>query len=279
MKVIVTMTSWKGRINFLARSIYSFMKTQTVKPDEFYVWLAEEEFPQKENELPEDLMLVCKYFNIKICWCKYNDYAFKRWYVYPEHNEDLVISIDDDMDYFNTLIEDCKNEVAKNKTPHIIHYSSCGGIISIPSGIGYVITNTYNGPHPANYFFGQCAFAPNTFPMEIMNEENLKLKRKICRKTDEGWIHPFTIKHNIPIVFLPPKFRKEHQEMQHGALRDNLHFTQVKINGRSYKKADVYRFMVIRSSKELTDAWLKYFPNYNMDEFRETDETLLSYLE
>ena len=43
------MTSWTKRINCVARSIYYFMKTQTVKPDLFYLWLAEEEFPNKEK--------------------------------------------------------------------------------------------------------------------------------------------------------------------------------------------------------------------------------------
>ena len=45
------MTSWTKRINCVARSIYYFMKTQTVKPDLFYLWLAEEEFPNKEKDL------------------------------------------------------------------------------------------------------------------------------------------------------------------------------------------------------------------------------------
>ena len=96
MKIVITMTSWTKRIQYVAKTIYYFLKTQTVKPDMFYLWLAEDEFPNKEKDLPEDLLTICSVFNVQIKWTKYNEYAFKRWYVYPKHNDDLVISIDDD---------------------------------------------------------------------------------------------------------------------------------------------------------------------------------------
>ncbi|WP_291631455.1 hypothetical protein [Clostridium sp.] len=99
MKTVVTMTSWTKRINCVARSIYYFMKTQTVKPDLFYLWLAEEEFPNKEKDLPNDLLMIIEGLHITLKWIKKNTYCHKRWNVYPEHMEDLVISIDDDVIY------------------------------------------------------------------------------------------------------------------------------------------------------------------------------------
>lgn len=278
MKTIVTMTSWKGRIQSVGEAIFRFIKTQTVKPDEFYLWLSTDEFPTKENELPKELLLVCRGLNIQLKWCKYNEYAFKRWHVFPEHIGDLVISIDDDMDYFSTLVEDCINECKANPTPHVIHYSACGGLIEIHDGISYYITQQYHGPDARNYFFGQCAFTPGSFPLECITDDSTKLKRAICPKTDEGWIHPFLIKNNTPISFLSPKPRREHEEMQNAALRNDLHFNLVNINGHNYKRADVFRYMVIKSSPELTDSWLKAFPNYNINEFSESSDKLISYL-
>lgn len=273
------MTSWKGRIQAVPEAIFRFMRTQTVKPDEFYLWLSTDEFPSKELELPRELLLICYGMNIKLKWCKYNEYAFKRWHVFPEHMNDLVISIDDDMDYFNTLIEDCIQEYKTNPTPHVIHYSACGGLIEIREGISYCVTQQYNGPDTKNYFFGQCAFTPGSFPLECISDKNSSLKRAICPKTDEGWIHPFLIKNNIPIVFLSSeKPRREHEEMQIAALRNDLHLNLVNINGTNYKRADVFRYMVIKSSPELTSAWLKAFPNYNVNEFSESADILVSYL-
>jgi len=54
MKTIVTMTSWTKRIHCVDKSIYTFFKTQMEKPDIFYLWLAIEEFPNKEKDLPEE---------------------------------------------------------------------------------------------------------------------------------------------------------------------------------------------------------------------------------
>lgn len=275
MKTVITMTSWTKRIQYVAKAIYRFLKTQTVKPDIFYLWLAEDEFPNKEKDLPEDLLTICSAFTVQIRWTKYNEYAFKRWHVYPKHNDDLVISIDDDMVYFNTLIEDCIKEYQSNPTPHIIHYSSCGGKIEIQNGISYIITQQYKGPDIKNYFFGQCCFTPRSFPLECITEEAAKLKREICPKTDEGWIHPFTIKNNIPIVFLSAKFRAENLEIQNVALRNDLHFNLVEINGKKYKKADIFRYLVINSNEELKSAWIKAFPNYNLNEFNKDKEFLL----
>ena len=87
------MTSWKGRIKFVGRAIFYFLSKQTIKPDLFYLWLSEEEFPKKEKELPEDLLLICNQFKIKIQWIKQNEFCFKRWYIYPKHWEDFVPQI------------------------------------------------------------------------------------------------------------------------------------------------------------------------------------------
>ena len=61
MQTIVTMTSWSGRIEHVGSSIFRFFKTQTKLPDIFYLWLSEEEFPNKENDLPKDLLLTINF--------------------------------------------------------------------------------------------------------------------------------------------------------------------------------------------------------------------------
>ena len=278
MQTIVTMTSWKQRINDAGFSIYKFLKSQTRNPDKFYLWLSTDEFTGGIAELPKSLLATCVSLGVDLCWCKYNERAFKRWHVYPQHFNDLVISIDDDMTYSEDLIKDCYQNAISNPTPHIIHYSACGGEIQIESGITYSITKTYTGASPKNYFFGQCAFTPRAFPIEIMQPELLERKRKICNQTDEGWLHPYVVKNNIPIEFLPPKYRKEDQRMQAAALRNGLHNRRVIINGKEYKPQDIYRYMVIRSTPELTTAWLQLWPNYNIHEFNMSDDELLSYL-
>ena len=54
-RVIVSMTSWTKRIGNVSHVVYSLLK-QTVKPDSIEVNLSTEEFPNKEKDLPEDLV-------------------------------------------------------------------------------------------------------------------------------------------------------------------------------------------------------------------------------
>lgn len=265
MKIVITMTSWKKRIHNVSKSIYRFLKTQTIKPNIFYLWLSIEEFPNKENDLPQDLLSICDLYGVKIKWIKDNEYCFKRWYVYPEHNKDLVISIDDDMFYHPETINECYKECILNNHPHVIHYRGCGGEIVIKNDIEYTITNNILSSSVKNYFIGQCAFSPNSYPLETLNDNIIKLRKEICPKCDESFLHPYLIKNNIPIVFLHNLYAYEDNDVQNVAIKNDLHFDLININGRNYKKADLYKLKVLQNIKDLQKSWLTNFPNYNIN--------------
>lgn len=265
MKTVITMTSWTKRIQYVAKAIYRFLKTQTVKPDVFYLWLAEDEFPNKEKDLPEELLMICSAFNIQICWTKDNEYCFKRWYVFPKHNDDMVISIDDDMFYDPRMIATVLEEYKRNPVPCVLHYHGSGGLIEIEDGIKYTITQKRVKSSLKNYFIGQCAFTPHSFPLEILEPKIVELRKKICPKCDESFIHPYLIKNNIPIVFIIGLISKEDSEKQDVAIRNDLHYSPVKINNKEYKKADLYKLKVLQTITELQSSWKNQFPNYNFD--------------
>lgn len=265
MKTVITMTSWTKRIQYVAKAIYRFLKTQTVKPDVFYLWLAEEEFPNKEKDLPDDLLMICSAFNVQIKWTKDNEYCFKRWYVFPEHNDDMVISIDDDMFYDPRMIAVVLDEYKRNTIPCVLHYAGCGGVIEIHNGIEYTITQKKVKSALGNYFIGQCAFTPHSFPLETLEPKTIDLRKKICPKCDESFLHPYLIKDNIPIIFIFGLINKEDSEKQNVAIRNDLHYSPITINGKQYKKADLYKLKVLQTITELQNSWKKVFPNYNFD--------------
>ena len=271
MKIVITMTSWSKRIQFTARAIYRFLKTQIVKPDLFYLWLAEEEFPNKEANLPENLFAICEAFNVQIKWTKDNEYCFKRWYVFPEHNDDMVISIDDDMFYDPRMIAAVLGEYKRNPIPCVIHYRGCGGLVEIRDGIKYTITPNLVKSSVRNYFIGQCAFTPHSFPLETLEPKIVELRKKICPKCDESFLHPYLIKNNIPIVFIVGLRDVEDEEMQGVAIRNDLHFDLVNINGKEYKKADLYKLKVLQTIPELQESWKREFPNYDFNSIKGID--------
>lgn len=113
-KIIVTFTSWKKRIHLCAHTV-DLMLNQTIKPDKIILNLSEEEFQRKEEELPKEL--VEKQNNIfEIYWVKENTKAFKK--VIPtlkRYPNDIIISIDDDIEYPKNSIESLYDTYLKSE--------------------------------------------------------------------------------------------------------------------------------------------------------------------
>ena len=65
-KAIISLTSWSARINTVSKTIFSLLKMCP----EFHIVLvlSEEEFPKKEKELPENLMLIVNSDLIELLW-------------------------------------------------------------------------------------------------------------------------------------------------------------------------------------------------------------------
>lgn len=75
MSIIVSMTSHRGRIKNVSKSIFLLLKKQTLPPDEIHLWLAEEEFPLKETELPSELNTIILHNKVKLHWLEKNTYG------------------------------------------------------------------------------------------------------------------------------------------------------------------------------------------------------------
>ena len=178
MKTVVTMTCWTKRINQMSIFLDYFFSTQTKKPDLFYLWLATEEFP--DHILPLELLVAIQKYGVILKWIANNEYCHKRWRVYPEHYDDVVISLDEDKRYPNDLVEQSVN---------------CK-----------YITNLYIPRVEQKYenvdlgFCGQCIIPPKTFPMEAYNIKYLNDRLEYSPKCDECWLNVFLLKNNIKIT-------------------------------------------------------------------------------
>lgn len=179
MKTVVTLTSWKNRIKYLYNFLYIFYKTQKELPDIFYVWLSIEEFPNKEKDLDDKLIKFIQTKNIQLKWLEGNSRQFKRWNVYPEHYEDIVISLDDDRIYPFDLVE-----TARNVKPGTILNLFYGNVEK------YTIKN---------WICAQCIIPPKTMPIEVMQEKYKSLIKELKLNSDEVYFQPFIDLHNIKI--------------------------------------------------------------------------------
>ena len=109
-KVIVSLTTFPGRIDTVYKTI-STLLTQSVKPDELILWLAEEQFPDKQ--LPDNLTRL-QNFGLTIRWCE-DIRSFKKLIpTLKEHPNDIIITTDDDYYYDKNLIKTLLEEHEKH---------------------------------------------------------------------------------------------------------------------------------------------------------------------
>lgn len=113
-KAIISLTSWRARINTVSKTLYSLL----TRCPGFHIVLvlSEEEFPQKEKELPESLMLFVESNLIEILWFGKNIKSFKKILPTMQKYKDLpVISADDDCIYKCNYAQMLYNKWLTNK--------------------------------------------------------------------------------------------------------------------------------------------------------------------
>lgn len=113
-KAIISLTSWKARINTVGKTLYSLLKM--CPGFHIVLVLSEEEFPKKENELPEELMLFVDNDLIEILWVYKNYKAFKKvLFTMDKYRNVPVISADDDCIYLRNYAQEFYDVWVKNK--------------------------------------------------------------------------------------------------------------------------------------------------------------------
>lgn len=111
-RVIVSLTSYPRRINTIVPVIDSLLR-QSLKPDMLILWLAEAEFPKREQSLPRRLRRYAK-FGLQIEWCD-NIKSYKKLVpALRKYPEDIIVTADDDILYPETWLESLY-------TAHILH--------------------------------------------------------------------------------------------------------------------------------------------------------------
>lgn len=102
-KLIISLTSYPERMYDIHYSIYSLLN-QKLKPDLCILWLAENQFPNKEQDLPTGLLNLKKN-GLTIKWCtdlKSYKKLIPAIQMYPN---DIIITADDDLYYASDWLE------------------------------------------------------------------------------------------------------------------------------------------------------------------------------
>ena len=119
-KAIISLTSWKARINTVGKTLYSLLKM--CPGFHIVLVLSEEEFPKKEEELPEELMLFVDNDLIEILWVYKNYKSFKKvLFTMDKYRDVPVISADDDCIYIINYAQELYDIWLNNKDSFITY--------------------------------------------------------------------------------------------------------------------------------------------------------------
>lgn len=107
--IIVSFTSWSKRLHCVP-IVVEKMKNQTMKPNKIILNLSKEEFTNMNQDLPDSITnLIDDLFEIN--WVDKNTKVWKKFLPILEYyKNDVIIPIDDDINYPNNYIEIMYNE-------------------------------------------------------------------------------------------------------------------------------------------------------------------------
>ena len=116
-KAIISLTSWRARINTVSKTLYSLIKQ--CPGFHIVLVLSEEEFPKMMDELLENLKLFVENELIELLWVYKNYKSFKKvLFTMDKYRDVPVISADDDCIYTCNYAQKLYDEWVKH--PHCV---------------------------------------------------------------------------------------------------------------------------------------------------------------
>lgn len=201
-KLIVSLTTFPERIETVDITIDTLLN-QTVKPDKLVLWLAEEQFPNKENDLPEKLLKL-RESGLEIRWCEDLKSYKKLVPALREFPNDVIVTADDDLYYQKDWLESLYSEYLKDNR-YIYTRRACGEFLR---------DNTlYVSPHYANNnyeptFLNQLMGGAGTlYPPHSLNSDatNIELIKTLVPTHDDIYFWIMAILNNTRIKLIKNK--------------------------------------------------------------------------
>lgn len=197
--VILSLTTYPKRMETLPLVVESLLR-QTVRPTSFQLWLAEEQYPDKETLLRDMKPYMDRGLEILFC----DDLkSHKKYYYTMKNNPDaIVVTVDDDIIYPENMLEELLETHMKYPDCVVTHRAH-----KMTKKNGTVLPyNNWNyravgciGPdlYLCATGCGGCLYPPKLLPEEVFNKEVFK---EMCFFADDLWLKCMEYINKIPVV-------------------------------------------------------------------------------
>lgn len=188
-KVIASLTTFPKRINKVWIAIETIMQ-QTEKPDAIELWLAEEQFPDGMESLPDSLKKQMER-GLSVRFCPDLRSHKKYYFAMQNHPEDIVITFDDDIFYPKDTIQ--KLIDLHRKSPEQVIGMTCPRF-SKEDFVDPLNWDMQTGVATAQQCLGICGGAGTLFPPKALHPHAFDIAniKNLCYLADDLWLTAMT---------------------------------------------------------------------------------------
>jgi hypothetical protein len=195
------LTSYPARIPRIHYTIISLLQ-QSIKPDEIILWLGKEQFPNRNNDLPNELIKLLEH-GLTIKYCKDIRSYTKLIPALREYPDDVIVTADDDIFYPNNWFELLISSYEQDYT--IVHCHRAHKITLTPNGdlcsyndwkgaVEYEETTTSYKNFMTGV--GGVLYPPHTLHPDVTNESRFM---KLAPSADDVWFWAMAVMNGTKI--------------------------------------------------------------------------------
>ena len=207
--IIVSVTSYPARIHEVVLAIRTVYR-QTMQPDKVILWLGEEKFPNRYNDLPEELLRLVTEKGLEIRWCEDIGPHTKYFYAFQEYPDALVITIDDDILYPPDRIENLyqcylrfPKAVSAGRADFVpvSEFEEMPPVTIWPEEVDAWVLQ----PSMQLYAMGvNCVLYPTVLFSQVLELLDKETIRRVCPYADDLWLKAMQAVAGIPVVVSEP---------------------------------------------------------------------------
>lgn len=208
--MVVSFTSFPKRIGFTVNVIANAW-AQTRRPQKVLLYLAPEQFPQKEGELPQALLDQVKQGLVEIKWVRDIRSHKKYHYVMQEFPDSLIVTLDDDLQYPDDMLENlfhcylCHPDKVSAMRAHLTVLDTSAGLLLPYSRWVKEYRGATYIPSPQLFV---TSGAGTLFPPKVLHPLALDLEKAwgLCPYADDVWLNLMTLLNGTCVVLAVDDF-------------------------------------------------------------------------
>ncbi|MGM9537600.1 MAG: glycosyltransferase [Candidatus Onthomonas sp.] len=206
-RLIVSLTTYPARIEGIP-SVLETIYNQTRPADKVLLYLAAEQFPEREAGLPDALLQLVHDGLLTIRWCDDLKPHKKYFYAMQEYPEDLIVTIDDDLLYSPQLLERLYQSYLLYPTAisaartHLITLSEEGTVLPYECWVKETDGCLYTPSMQLLATGGAGALYPPHLLSDALFNKQVILDT--CLFADDLWMKAIELLSNVPVVRTQP---------------------------------------------------------------------------